>query len=194
MFFKIKMGGDGLDMARVAAVRAARPDSELGVDAKAGGNEADALRYLEELERLGVEFVEQPLAKGEMDGLGRLQARTALPVVADESVQTPADVERLNQAGVRAVNLKLMKLGGLSPVLAALRRARGLGMRVMLGCMVETSLGVTAMAHLMGLADWVDLDTPMLISNDPFDGLRYDARARVSVPDRPGIGARLRAA
>ena len=67
-------------------------------------------------------------------------------------------------------------------------------MRVMLGCMVETSLGVTAMAHLMGLADWVDLDTPMLISNDPFVGLHYAARARVSVPDRPGIGVRLRAA
>ena len=193
-FFKIKMGGDGLDMARVAAVRAARPDAALGVDANAGWNEADAMRYLEELERLGVEFVEQPLAKNEIDGLGRLQARTSLPVVADESVQAPADVERLNEAGVRAVNLKLMKLGGLSPVLAALRRARELGMRVMLGCMVETSLGVTAMAHLMGLADWVDLDTPMLISNDPFDGLSYDARARVSVPDRPGIGARLRAA
>ena len=192
--FKLKMGGDGLDMARVAAVRAARPDAVLGVDANTGWNEADALRYLEEMERLGVEFVEQPLAKDEIDGLGRLQARTALPVVADESLQTPAEVERLYQAGVRAVNLKLMKLGGLSPVLAALRRARGLGMRVMLGCMVETSLGVTAMAHLMGLADWVDLDTPMLISNDPFDGLHYDARARVSVPDRPGIGVRLRAA
>ncbi|HRO24806.1 MAG TPA: enolase C-terminal domain-like protein, partial [Promineifilum sp.] len=90
--------------------------------------------------------------------------------------------------GVGGINLKLMKVGGLAPGLAILRRARELGLGIMLGCMVETSLGATAMAHLMGLADWLDLDAPWLIANDPFDGLIYDDAGRVHVPDRPGIG------
>jgi len=72
--------------------------------------------------------------------------------------------------------------------LRILRRAREHGMRIMLGCMIETSLGITAMAHLAGLADWVDLDAPLLISNDPFTGVVYDRHAGMTVPDRPGIG------
>jgi L-alanine-DL-glutamate epimerase-like enolase superfamily enzyme len=109
-------------------------------------------------------------------------------VVADESVRTLADVERLAAAGVRAVNLKLMKVGGLTPALQMLRRARSLGLGIMLGCMVETSLGVTAMAHLAGLADWLDLDAPLLVTNDPFAGIRYDEQMRIHLPSRPGIG------
>jgi L-alanine-DL-glutamate epimerase-like enolase superfamily enzyme len=85
--------------------------------------------------------------------------------------------------------VKLMKVGGLSPAMRIVHRARELGMGVMLGCMIETSIGTTAMAHLAGLADWLDLDAPMLISNDPFDGLTYDEQARIAMPDRPGIGA-----
>jgi L-alanine-DL-glutamate epimerase-like enolase superfamily enzyme len=81
-----------------------------------------------------------------------------------------------------------MKAGGVTPGLNMIRRARELGLQIMLGCMVETSLGATAMAHLMGLADWVDLDAPLLIANDPFEGITYDPAARISVPDRPGIG------
>ena len=120
--------------------------------------------------------------------MGYVQRHVPVPVVADESLQTLADVERLAAAGVRGVNLKLMKLGGLTPGLAVLRRARELGMGIMLGCMVETSIGATAMAHLMGLADWLDLDAPWLVADDPFDGLTYDETGRVHVPDRPGIG------
>ncbi len=191
---KIKLGSDDQDVARVAAVRAARPDVKLRVDANAGWQEADAIRYLKELERFDLEMVEQPLDKHDFEGLGRVQAHTRLPIVADESVQTLADVERLGKAGVRGVNLKLMKTGGLTPALAMLERARELGMQVMLGCMVETSLGTTAMAHLMGLADWVDLDAPLLISNDPFDGLQYGSQAVISVPERAGIGVLLKAA
>jgi L-alanine-DL-glutamate epimerase-like enolase superfamily enzyme len=74
-----------------------------------------------------------------------------------------------------------------------LHRARELGLRVLLGCMIETSLGTTAMAHLAGLADWLDLDAPLLISNDPFEGLAYDDHAHVRVPERPGIGALVKA-
>ncbi len=189
---KIKLGSED-DVARLRAVREARPDVRLRVDANAGWNYDQALRNLRLLEGFDLEMIEQPLPKEDFEGMGRLQKHTRVPVVADESVQTMADIERLAAAGVRAVNLKLMKVGGLSPALRMLRRARELGMQVMLGCMVETSLGTTAMAHLSGLADWLDLDAPLLISNDPFEGLTYDKNLYLRLPDRPGIGARLRA-
>jgi len=188
---KIKLGSDD-DEARLAAVRAARPDARLRVDANSGWTGEEALRRLRTLERFDLEMIEQPVARDDIDGLGYVQAHTDLPVVADESLQSPADLERLAAAGVRGINLKLMKVGGLAPGLAMLRRARALGLRVMLGCMIETSLGTTAMAHLAGLADWLDLDAPLLVSNDPFDGLRYDEAACVHVPERAGIGTRLR--
>lgn len=184
---KLKLGSDD-DIARLAAVRAARPDAVLRVDANAGWSAAEAVSRLQEIERFGLEMIEQPVAKHDIAGMGYVQAHTALPIVADESVQTLADVEALAAAGVQGINLKLQKVGGLGPGLRILRRARELGLRVLLGCMIETSLGTTAMAHLAGLADWLDLDAPLLISNDPFDGLRYDAGARVQLPARPGIG------
>ncbi len=190
---KLKLGGaDGRDVARVAAVRAARPDVTLYVDANAGWTADEAITEIDRMLAYGVALVEQPVAKHDHEGMGRVQAQCAVPVVADESVQTLADVERLAAAGVRGINLKLMKVGGLGPGLAILRRARELGMGVMLGCMVETSIGATAMAHLLGLADWLDLDAPWLIANDPFDGLTYDDAGRVHVPERPGIGVRRR--
>ena len=85
-----------------------------------------------------------------------------------------------------------MKAGGLTATVAMLKRARELGLRVMLGCMIETSIGTTAMAHLAGLAEWLDLDAPVLISNDPFDGMTFDESATVMIPERPGIGAVIR--
>jgi len=190
---KLKLGGsDGRDMERVAAVRAARPDATLYVDANAGWSPDDAIRHVETLLSHGVALIEQPVAKGDYAGMGRVQAACPAPVVADESVQTMADVERLAEAGVGGINLKLMKVGGLTSGLAMLRRARELGLGIMLGCMVETAIGVTAMAHLMGLADWLDLDAPWLVANDPFEGLTYDDAGRVHLPDRPGIGVKRR--
>jgi L-alanine-DL-glutamate epimerase-like enolase superfamily enzyme len=186
---KLKLGGaDGRDVARVAAVRAARPDVTLYVDANAGWSADEAIEAIDQMLAYGVALVEQPVAKEAYADLGRVQAHCAVPVVADESLQTPTDVERLAAVGVRGINLKLMKVGGLGPGLAMLRRARELGLGIMLGCMVETSIGATAMAHLMGLADWLDLDAPWLVADDPFDGLTYDDAGRVHVPDRPGIG------
>ncbi|HEX9013779.1 MAG TPA: enolase C-terminal domain-like protein, partial [Anaerolineaceae bacterium] len=190
---KIKLGSED-DETRVAAVRAARPDARLFVDANAGWSLPDALRHVEALERYDIELVEQPVAKDDIAGMGTVQAHTALPVVADESAQTYENVERLAAAGVRGINLKLMKLGGLTPAVRIARRARELGMRVMLGSMIETSIGVTAMSHLMGLAEWLDLDSPLLISNDPFRGIRYDPDGCVRSPGLPGIGVEKRPA
>lgn len=188
---KLKLGTAD-DEPRVAAVRRARPDATLYIDANAGWTAEQAVAQIERLLVHDIALVEQPVAKDDIAGMGRVQAACAVPVVADESVQTMADVERLAAAGVQGINLKLMKVGGLGPGLAMARRAYELGLRLMLGCMVETSIGATAMAHLMGLADWLDLDAPWLIGNDPFDGLTYDDQGRVELPDRPGIGVRRR--
>ena len=188
---KIKLGSDD-DEARLAAVRAARPDARLRVDANAGWSAEEAVRRVRGLAAYDLEMVEQPVAKDDIDGMGYVQAHVGLPVIADESLQTSDDLERLAAAGVQGINLKLMKVGGIASGLAMLRRARELGLRVMLGCMIETSLGTTAMAHLAGAADWLDLDAPLLVSDDPFEGLSYDERAGISVPVRPGIGAVLR--
>ena len=185
---KLKLGSGDDDEARLAAVRAARPDAELCVDANGGWRPEDAVQQAQKMLAYGVSFIEQPVPKGEIEAMGRVQAAVDVPVVADESVQTMADVERLAAVGVQGINLKLMKLGGLGPALGIVQRAQELGLRLMLGCMVETSLGTTAMAHLSGLAEWLDLDAPLLIANDPFDGIHYDDQARIHLSDRPGIG------
>jgi L-alanine-DL-glutamate epimerase-like enolase superfamily enzyme len=184
---KVKLGSDG-DADRLAAIRQARPDAKLYVDANAAWKPREAVDHLEQLLAYDLSLVEQPVAREDVNGMGFVQSHINIPVVADESVQTIADLEALAAAGVRAVNLKLMKLGGLVPTLRLLRRARELGLQVMLGCMIETSLGVTAMAHLAGLADWLDLDAPLLVANDPFEGVIYDSHGRIHLPQRPGIG------
>jgi L-Ala-D/L-Glu epimerase len=184
---KLKLGAEG-DEARVAAVRAARPDVELCVDANGGWQPDEAVALAQALLPYNLAFIEQPVPKGEIEAMGRVQAAVNVPVVADESVQALADVERLAAVGVQGINLKLMKLGGLAPALRVVKRAQELGLRLMLGCMIETSLGVTAMAHLAGVAEWLDLDAPLLIANDPFSGVQIDANARLHLPDRPGIG------
>jgi L-alanine-DL-glutamate epimerase-like enolase superfamily enzyme len=185
---KVKLGSDDDDESRLRAVREARPDAMIRVDANAGWMLGQAVANVAWLERYNIEMIEQPLPIGDARALGELQRRTAIPVVADESVQTIKDVEDLGAAGVRGINVKLMKVGGLTPALRCIHRARELGMGVMLGCMIETSIGTTAMAHLAGMADWLDLDAPILISNDPFQGVTYDKHARMTMPDRPGIG------
>jgi L-alanine-DL-glutamate epimerase-like enolase superfamily enzyme len=185
---KLKLGGGDEDEARLAAVRAARPDAELCVDANGGWKPEDAVQQAQKLLAYDVAFIEQPVPKGEIEAMGRVQAAVDVPVIADESVQTLADVERLAAVGVQGVNLKLMKLGGLGPALQIVQRAQELGLRLMLGCMVETSLGVTAMANLSGVAEWLDLDAPLLIANDPFVGIGYDEQVRIHLPERPGIG------
>jgi L-alanine-DL-glutamate epimerase-like enolase superfamily enzyme len=189
---KVKLGSDEHDVDRLAAIRAARPDVKLRIDANAGWTLENALSYVRELEPFNLEMIEQPLQKDDIEGMGRVQAATHIPIVADESVQTMQDINSLAAAGVAGINLKLMKVGGLAPALEMLVRARELGLRVMLGCMIETSIGTTAMAHLGGLAEWLDLDAPVLISNDPFEGMTFDQSATVRIPERPGIGVVLK--
>jgi len=188
---KVKLGSDD-DEARLGAIREARPDALIRVDANAGWSLEESLRHVERLAPLALEMIEQPTARDAIEEMGEVQHHTDIPIVADESVQTMEDIERLGAAGVKGINLKLMKVGGLTNGLKLLKRAEAFGMRIMLGQMVETSLGTTAMGHLTGLAEWVDLDGPLLISNDPFEGIQYDQNATFTIPDAPGIGVTLR--
>lgn len=183
---KIKLGTDR-DLAIVQTIREAAPQAVLRVDANAGWTVAQALELIPQFAELGVELIEQPLAADDLEGLRTLKAaRLPLPIVADESVKSSADVVRLADA-VDGVNIKLMKTGGVQGALAAIHTARSCGLKIMLGCMIETSLGATAAAQMAGLADWVDLDGPLLIANDPFVGVRFDG-AQISLPDGPGLG------
>ncbi|HWQ10915.1 MAG TPA: dipeptide epimerase [Holophaga sp.] len=186
---KIKLGSPR-DAEIVAAIRKAT-DARLRVDANAGWSREEAARLIPRLAEHGLELVEQPLAAEDVEGLRWLRDRmraegVKVPIVADESVHTAQDVARLAGA-VDGVVVKLMKTLGIRGALAAIHTARALDMQVMLSCMVESSLGVTAAAHLAPLCDYVDLDGPLLIKRDPFTGLAYDG-AQLALPEGPGLG------
>jgi L-Ala-D/L-Glu epimerase / N-acetyl-D-glutamate racemase len=184
---KVKLGG-AHDEASIRAVRAAAPGKTLRVDANAAWTAKHALRMIELLRDLGVEFVEQPLPPADIEGMRFVRDRSVLPIIADESCIMAADVARL--AGVvDGINLKLSKCGGLREALKIIATARAHGMLVMAGCMLESSLGITAAAHLAPLLDYADLDGAALLSDDPFSGAGI-AGGRVSMPTEPGLGVR----
>jgi L-alanine-DL-glutamate epimerase-like enolase superfamily enzyme len=186
---KIKLGGSK-DIECVAAIRHAT-NAKLTVDANAGWSREQAQRIIPRLVDYGLEFVEQPLPMGDLEGLRELkQFLTAqkidMPIFADENVKTAEDVAA--HAGiVDGVVIKLMKSGGIREALRAVHTARALGMKTMIGCMVETSVGVSAAAHISPLFDYADLDGPLLIKNDPYHGIKYQG-SRMLIPDGPGIG------
>ena len=191
---KLKLGGPGRreddDEAAVAAVRAAVPEATIRVDANAGWNLEQATRLIPRLLRHGVELVEQPLAATDVDGLRELRDRVDAPIFGDESVRTAADIPTLSDA-LDGVVIKLMKCGGVLAAKKAIATARRHGLRIMMGCMVESSVGVTAAAQLAHLCDLTDLDGPLLLTKDPFSGLTYDG-ARITLSDLPGLGVRPR--
>jgi L-alanine-DL-glutamate epimerase-like enolase superfamily enzyme len=186
---KIKLGGSD-DEAIVAAIRRAT-NARLRLDANAGWSREQALQLIPRLGKYGIEFIEQPLAADDIEGLRWLRRKLRsqkidIPIFADESVKTSHDVAALAGA-VDGVVIKLMKSEGLREAMRAIHTARALDMQVMMGCMVETSVGVTAAAHLGSLCDYVDLDGPILIKNDPYEGVIYQG-AKLILSDRPGLG------
>jgi L-alanine-DL-glutamate epimerase-like enolase superfamily enzyme len=182
---KIKVGGPA-DLATLEAVRAVYT-GPIRVDANTAWTLEDALAILPELERLGVELVEQPFPARRYDLLRAFQERSQLPVVADESAVSIADLDAL--VGVTAgVNVKLAKCGGVGPARRMLERARDLGFRTFIGCMEETSVGIAASAAVASLAEWLDLDGCLLLVDDPFEGLELDADCRWRLGTAPGLG------
>jgi L-alanine-DL-glutamate epimerase-like enolase superfamily enzyme len=185
---KIKLGGaDDLDLLRT--IRDAT-DRELRVDANCGWTAVHAVRMLPVLEEFGVTLLEQPVAPTDLDGLALIRSRATIPVIADESCVTSRDIPAL-VGKVDGINIKLAKCGSLREALRMIAIARAHGMMVMIGCMIESSLGITAAAHLTPLVDVVDLDGAALLSEDPFVGATIDG-GRVRLPDGPGLGVRRR--
>lgn len=187
--FKIKLDANDPETA-IAAIRK-ETDARLRVDANASWTLRQALDIIPRLTQYDLELVEQPLPPGDVDSYHSLhnglhQMGVTLPIFADESVKTSRDVAA-HAGAIDGVVVKLMKTGGLREAMRAIHTARAHGMKIMFSCMVESSVGVTAAAHLASLCDHLDLDGPLLIANDPFKGLTYDG-ANLSIPDDPGLG------
>ncbi len=185
---KVKMGSD--DDRQVLETVRGMVDCPIRVDANEGWALEDALARLEWLEEMGVEFVEQPLPADQHAEMCELKKRSPLPLIADESVARAEDIPRLAEA-FDGINIKLMKCGGLGEALRMIHVARAHGLKIMLGCMVETSMAVTAAAHIAPLVDYTDLDGNLLITNDPFVGAEVRG-GKLVLPSEPGLGVRNR--
>ncbi len=182
--YKIKLGGaDDLAVMRELRRHTAAP---FRVDANTGWTAEQTLAFAPELAALGVEFIEQPLPVAAWGEMERLHRECGLPIIADESVQSLADVGRCARC-FSGINLKLTKAGGLTPARRMITRARELGLRVMAGCMIESSIAISALAQLLPLLDAVDMDGAALLSSDPTSGVRV-VDGRAIFPDGPGLG------
>ncbi len=182
---KIKLGTDD-DQSIMSTIRMATK-KVLRVDANEGWKRKEtAVEKIKWLEQQGVEFVEQPMPASDLDGTAWVRERVNLPLIADEDCVRYHDVPRLQKA-FDGINIKLMKCTGLREAMKMIHTARACRMKVMLGCMIETSLAITAAAQLSPLIDYADLDGNLLITNDPFIGVRVK-EGKLELPDRPGIG------
>jgi L-alanine-DL-glutamate epimerase-like enolase superfamily enzyme len=186
---KIKLGSEK-DEEIVASICKAT-SAKLRADVNAGWSRERALQMIPRLANYGLEFIEQPLAVEDVEGFfwlkEKLRAQKVnVPIFADETAKTSHDVARLAGA-IDGVVVKTMKGEGVREALRMIHTARAHDMQIMLSCMVESSVGVTAAAHLAPLCDYADLDGPLLIKNDPYRGLKYDG-AKFSLPDGPGLG------
>jgi len=184
---KIKLG-TGRDAEVVRAIRGAT-DKVLRLDANAAWSAQEAIGVLRSLAACRIELVEQPVPPGDPEALREVGEAVEVPVFADESCVVPEDVEAL--AGVvDGVNIKLSKCGGLARAARMIARARRLGLRVMVGCFIESSVAISAAAHLSPLADVADLDGNLLIGREPFRGVGLDEGARPVLTSAPGLGVR----
>jgi L-Ala-D/L-Glu epimerase / N-acetyl-D-glutamate racemase len=182
---KVKVGGTE-DLARVEAVRA-ESDAPLRVDANEGWTLETARELMPELIRLEVQFVEQPFPAGDTDSFtGLTELHPRLPVIVDEGCQDLSDVAPA-AAYADGINVKLAKSGGVREAVRMIHAARALDLRVMLGCMVESQLGVAPAAAIASLADWVDLDGHLLLAEQPYSGLRFEDGRVLPGPDA-GLG------
>ena len=186
---KVKLGSDR-DRRIMQLVREEAPNAILRVDANAAWTPKHTLLMAPMLQELCVEFIEQPVAPHDLEGMRFVRERCALPIVADESCLVASDVAKLVGV-VDGVNLKLAKCGSLREALRIIHTARAHGMLVMAGCMIETSLGITAAAHLAPLLDCVDLDGAALLRDDPFSGATI-SNGVLSLPTAPGLGVTRR--
>lgn len=185
--YKIKLGTNE-DLRIVQELRK-YTDARFRVDANCAWTAGQTIQYAPQLKKLGVEFIEQPLAADDIAGMKRVFTESELPVIADESCITEGDVKACHGL-FHGVNIKLTKCGGLTSARRMIAEAKSLGMKTMVGCMTESSVGISAIAHLLPLLDFVDMDGSLLISNDPASGVTFDF-GKIIYADRNGTGAIL---
>lgn len=183
--YKIKLGTPD-DMNVMRALRQ-HSDATFYVDANCGWTPEETIHNSFTLRDLGVDFIEQPLAYDDWAGMEKAKAGSALPIIADEACRREEDVEKCAQY-FDGINIKLMKCGGLTPALRMARKIRSLGKKVMCGCMVESSVGISAIAQLLPLLDCVDMDGALLLAHDPATGVKVLPDGTVVLPDSPGLG------
>ena len=181
---KLKLDSD-TDLSIVRRVKDAT-GSAVTVDANCAWSADEAIEKAAELASIGVEFLEQPVRADDIDGLARVRERSDVPIFADESCPTSEEIPAVAQA-VDGVVIKLMKCGGLVEAVKMARMARELGLKTMIGCMMESSLAITAAAHISPLMDYADLDSGLLMKNDPFAGVKIES-GRMLIPSAPGLG------
>lgn len=184
---KVKLGSDN-DREIISTIRKIT-DKPLCVDVNQGWKDKkQALDLIFWLKDQGVVFVEQPMPKAAVDDIAWLAVNSPLPIVADEALQTIDDMKKM-EGVYSGINIKLMKCGGMRPAFIMAKMAKAMNIKVMIGCMTETSCAVTAAAQLSPLAHWADLDGNLLINNDVFDGVKI-VDGKVTLPEGPGIGVK----
>lgn len=187
---KVKLGGQE-DLTILETVRSLAPNAIIRVDANAAWQCKDALKILSKVENFGIEFVEEPLRldSSPLD-YEKLYNETPLPLMADESCHTSKDVPKCAKY-FHAVNIKHTKTGGLTEAIRLIHTARAHNLKIMLGCFTETSVAITAFAHLSPLVDYADLDGSLLLAKDPYRGVKFDGN-KIVLPSRAGLGVGTR--
>ncbi|MCA6438939.1 MAG: dipeptide epimerase [Sediminibacterium sp.] len=185
--YKIKLGTPN-DIAIIQALRK-HTNAVFRVDANAGWDVEEALIKIPQLADLGVEFIEQPLAKDNWEGMKQLFAVSPLPLLADESCVFEQDVKKC-VGHFHGINIKLTKCSGITPALRMIKEAKSLGLKVMMGSMNESTIGSAAIAHFLPQLDYVDMDGPLLLKKDIASGIKFDA-GKVSLSGKQGLGISL---
>jgi L-Ala-D/L-Glu epimerase len=185
--YKIKLGTKE-DIKIIETLRK-ETNAIFRVDANCGWSADETIHNSFILKNLGVEFIEQPLKPDDWEGMKKVYEKSALPIIADESCQREEDVKKC-QDYFHGVNIKLVKCGGLTAGLRMIKEAKALGMKTMIGCMTETSIGISAIAHASPLLDYVDMDGALLLANDPAHGVQFDY-GKVIFSDENGLGCWL---
>lgn len=181
---KVKMGHE-YDYELIATIRKIT-NCPLRVDANEGWSKEEAVDKINWLETQNVELIEQPLLADDFNGTKWVRERVNLPIIADESLTTSKNIERIIGA-FDGVNIKLMKCGGITEALKMVKKARELNLKTMLGCFIESSLGITAAAHIAPLFDFIDLDGALLLKSDPFQGAKIN-NGQITLPELSGLG------
>ena len=186
---KVKVGTKN-DVANLEAIREVS-NATIRVDANAGWTPREAIKMINALAPYNIEFVEQPVHQRDLDGMRLVRENVPLPIIADESCVTVDDIPRVVGC-VDGINIKLMKCGGIRHALKMIHAARAHHLQIMIGCMIESSLAITAAAHLTPLVDYADLDGHLLIDNDPYEGVKV-LNGKLVLPDGPGLGVQSKA-